>query len=216
MSENSEAAKLLDSSDQYTKELIGYMRSFDFSKSPRNQMALYTSDIILEHSRSICHLIRQELFLTSMSVLRLQFDALVRQWWSFFAATDFQIEKLATPLTKENFSVLNILGLSTEEMLEDIEKKVQTALPLHERLIKAREDSAKVISSFVYTGVHAYEWINTGIPVHIILSVIKRSNYQLHMAYTLLAIAEENDDLTNITKFLKIKYSDCLVIEMTN
>lgn len=31
-----------------------------------------------------------------------------------------------------------------------------------------------------------------------------------------LAIVEENDDLTNITKFLKIKYSDCLVIEMTN
>lgn len=213
MIENLEVKKLLESSNQFQKELIGYMRTFDFSNSPRNQMALYTSDIVYEHSRSICHLISQELFLTSMSVLRLQFDVLIRQWWIFFVAANSQIEKLATPLTRENFTIMNNPVISTEEMLDDLDKKAQVGL--HARLVQSRNDSAKVLSSFVHTGVHPYEWIKAGIPVNVILNVLKQSNYQLHMAYSILAVMENNNDLYNVTQFFAKKYQDCLFIEVS-
>lgn len=211
MIKNLEIKKLLESTDSFKQELIGYIRSYDFVKTPKSEMVIYIADILHEHSNAISLLIKEELFVSCMSVFSLQSDVLVRLWWFLFVATDSQIEELSMPLTNKNFLNSNNMVLSTNEMLDDLEKKAPVGL--HTRIIQLRQNSTKALSSFVHNDVHAIELIKTGFPINIILNVLKQSNNVLHMSYTVLAIMENNEDLYNITLYLAKKYPECLQFE---
>lgn len=210
MIENLEIQKLIEDTKLFQNELFNYINNYEFETSPKNEMVLNIFDIVFEHSHAISLLINEGMFVTCMSVFRMQFDALVRQVWFLYVATDSQIEKLSTPLTNENFSALNNLVPSTKEMMDDLEKSAPE--DLNAKLKQFKLQSTKALGSFVHTGMHAIEKKKRGFNVNIISSVLKQSNNLLNMAFFGLAFLENDEEFAYIAVNLHKRFPECFQV----
>ena len=211
MNVNVEIQNLIVDTKLFKNELVGLIQNHKFEKSTKNELVIHTFDIVFEHSNAISLLISEGMFATCMSVFRVQFDALVRQLWFLHAATDLQIDKLSTPLSKENFSALNNIVPSTKEMMEDLERKAPVGL--NSKLKEFKQYSTKVLGSYVHTGVHALETKKNGFPVKILLQVLKQSNNLINMAFLGLAIQEKDEKLIYVAVNMHTKFPECFQVQ---
>jgi len=208
MINHSEIEALIKSTEIFKSDLIENFNHYSLPENPKSKLITSAFDIVLEHSNAISLLISNSLITTALAVFRLQYDALVRQVWLLYVASDLEIAKLSLPLTKESAQSVNNWIPSTNEMLKQLELKAPATL--YKTLSDFKLYSSQALNSFVHTGIHAIARKKEGFYSGMVISVLRQSNNLFQMASLALSIDSGNEvlmmDLVNTTK----KFPDCL------
>jgi hypothetical protein len=200
--------RLLMRSVELERDLSDLFRFDDFGISPRWSTSRVICAIAFEHAESAKLLANAGNFTSSVGLLRLQFEALVRAFWLYYGASDAAVEKLAAELTHESAQRANNLPMAAE-MLEQL-KQSQCPPVAVDQLSEFREYSGKALNSFVHGGLHAIRRHDSGYPVELLLNLIRQSNGLSLMAGQLLVILHGGRTLTGSLPQLHLKYMDCL------
>ena len=94
-------AELLHESDALATELSAFLELPPYDNSPRIISSRALCGVSFEHSESVRVLIRTGNFTSSLGVLRMQYEALVKAIWALYAASENSIFKLQSSLNSK-------------------------------------------------------------------------------------------------------------------
>lgn len=163
--------------------------------------------IAFEHAESAKMLIATGNFTSAISLVRLQYEALVRAMWLFYSATDQSISKLMCELTSESASRANNLPLLSEMLAKLDGKAPKEALDM---LLEFKEYSWKPLSSFIHGGIHAINRHSKGYPPQLLFQLLKISNGVSTMVGMLLVILAQDYMQQGKIPAIQREFSDCL------
>ena len=163
-----------------------------YDNSTRIKLSHIMCSVAIEHAESAKILLASGNFTSSLGVVRLQFEALVRALWFFYVASDLSVEKFSADLNVETEKKAQKMPMLSE-MLKKMEGKApRNAL---EPLLEFKEYSWKPLSSFVHGGIHAINRHSKGYPVALLEQTLKASNGVNGMTGYFLAILTGNSKL---------------------
>lgn len=198
---------LLKRSIEYEELVFGMLALEPYDDSKRIKLSHTMCAVSIEHSDSLRILLESGNFTSSIGLLRLQFEALVRAIWIFYSASDSFVEKLSLdlndsiPRTNEKLPMLS-------EMLKKLEEKApENAL---KPLLEFKEYSWKPLSSFVHGGIHAITRHSKGYPPAILEQTLLASNGVNGMSGYFLAILTGNPATVKDFYQSYFEFSDCL------
>lgn len=163
--------------------------------------------VAFEHSESIKMLIASGNFTSSMGLLRLQFEALVRAVWLLYSASDSWVLKLMADFSHDNVKKANNIPLLSK-MLEQLEGKApkEALAPI----LEFKEYSYKPLSSFIHGGIHALNRHSLGYPVPLLVQALKASNGLSTMVAMMVLILTGDKSQSGKMPEIQKKYADCL------
>jgi len=148
------------------------------------------------------------LALGAATVLRSQFEALLRSVWSFHRANEGQVEKLSSHLSMESQQATKNIPQAAE-MLGDLEKVPQLA-NLLTSLREFKDSSWLPLNSFVHSGIHAVHWTKFEPPQGLLDQMFRGSNGLAVLAFQHLAILTGQQGLQTEVIAVCAAYSSCL------
>lgn len=160
-------------SDALAEAIITVVAHPLFDDSPRIVVSDLLCSLALEHAHSTRLLLSQGLLPSALVVHRAQFEAVVRAVWTLYAASDGQVEKLATELTVDAEQAAKNLPSMTL-MMEALAKKapVNAYTPLHD----FKTNNWPALNSYAHAGIHPIARHLEGYPVPLILGVLGNCN----------------------------------------
>ncbi|SHE76250.1 hypothetical protein SAMN04487965_0599 [Microbulbifer donghaiensis] len=165
--------------------------------------------LAFEYAESVKYLVAAEKYNAAISLLRLQFEVLVKGMWCLYSAPEKAIENLFTPISIDNFKQLNKTpGLS--QMLEELEGKAPREAT--SMLNEFKECHWQPLCSFVHGGVFAFQTHAIGFPPSLILNMLQTSNAISTMVAMLMIILSGDIEQRGKLTELQRKYADCLPI----
>ncbi len=198
---------LLKRSIELETILLEFIKVEPRENVPRRESSRIMCSVCFEHSESVKKLIASGNFTSAIGLLRLQYEALTRAMWLFYAASDLAISKLTAELSEENARRSRktpMLG----EMLTELEGKApKVAL---DQLLEFREYSWRPLSSYIHGGIHVLQRHGKGYPVELLTQAIKSSNGVSVMAGMLLSVL--SNDIANMGSIpiIQKEFLDCL------
>ncbi len=156
-------------------------------------------------TRTLCG---ANLTLGTATVLRSQFEAVVRSVWAFYCATDTQVEKLSSDLSVASQQANKNIP-QVAEMLASLENKTQ----LSQLLISLKEfkdSSWHPLNSFVHSGIHAVHWTKCEPPPKLLEQMFRSSNGLTVVAFQSLAILTGRPTLQKEVIAACAAFSNCL------
>jgi len=199
--------QLLQRSAEYEELVLEMLKLPSYDNSERIKLSHIMCSVAIEHAESAKILLATGNFTSSLGVLRLQFEALVRALWFFYAASDLNVEKFAADLNIETEKKAQKMPMLSE-MLEKMEGKApKNAL---DPLLEFKEYSWKPLSSFIHGGIHAISRHSKGYPVALLEQTLKASNGVNGMTGYFLAILTGNPKVAKDFHNLFYEYKDCL------
>jgi hypothetical protein len=162
--------------------------------------------VSLEHAESLKLLLISGNFTSAVSLLRLQYESLVRGIWACYAANELQVEKLTSDLTDKAAKRADRMP-SLAEMLEKLvtSAPIEATAPLEE----FRKYSWKALSSYVHGGIHAINRHSRGYPSQIIEQALRASNGLCGVVGMFTAVLSVNQQNVSEMSSLYKQYADC-------
>jgi len=139
--------------------------------------------------------------------MRLQYEAVVRAIWAFYAASDGFLKKLCASLTEESARKAASLPM-VGEMLDAMKTKAPAEAVA--MLDEFRELQWKPLSSFVHGGIHAIHRHETDYPFPLMHGALKSSNGLLIMAAMMLVILHGEREHVGKIAAVQIEFDDAL------
>lgn len=202
--------KLLQCSAEYEKIMVNVLNYPPYEDSDRSRVSRIMCSVSFEHAESIKILLATHNFTSSLGLLRLQYEALVRSIWIYYAASDVVVKNLASELTTDTARKASNHLPMLNEMLQKMEGKApKNAL---DPLLEFKEYSWKPLSSYVHGGIHAIDRHSKGYPMDLLINTLKASNGVNGMTGYFLALLTGNPELAkNIhNTFYDSKFKSCL------
>lgn len=163
----------LHRSDELHVEILALLDGIPAYPGIRHEVALVACGMALEHALSLRLLVRAECYTSALSMMRLQYEALTRSVWLLYAASDLQVETLASPLTLNAEHAAKKMPMFAA-MLEQIGR---TAPDQASRmLLNFKKTNYHAMNSFVHSGIHPLRRHVEGYPVKLIQDVLRNSN----------------------------------------
>lgn len=163
----------LDRSDELHVEILRLLDGVQAYPGIRNEVALVACGMALEHALSLRLLVRTSCYTSALSLMRLQYEALTRGVWMLYAATDLQVQTLASPLTLDAEHAAKKMPMFSA-MLDQI---VKTAPDQASRMLMGFKDvNYHAINSYVHSGIHPLRRHTEGYPSGLIEDVVRNSN----------------------------------------
>jgi len=156
-------------------------------------------------------LVNNSLLVSAYSLMRPQFESLVRGIWLLYAASDSWVEKLGEQLTVESAKKANE-GPMLAEMLKQLESAVTAPQPIVEQLKQYRDVTWKALNSFAHGGIHPLSRTLVGYPAQLTFDVVRNSNAIVALTTQLAAILTGDPRNMERVRRFHIEYSDCLPI----
>ncbi|MBL0292012.1 MAG: hypothetical protein IPQ15_15570 [Betaproteobacteria bacterium] len=211
---DAEAARLgamLCRSDELSEAILVVLGDSDFDPSPRGLASFAMCGVSMEHGLAIRLSIAAGLATAAISLMRLQFESLVRAMWLLYASNDRDIAKLMAPLSLESEQAAKNLP-TANAMIDDIGESAGTSAPAqaHQMLVHFRDVQMKALNSFVHAGIHPLRRHAEGYPMHLILQVVESSNALATMAGMTLAILTCDEAMTLPMSRIQRAFEDCL------
>jgi hypothetical protein len=179
-----------------------------YDHSDRLQISRALAIASLQLAASTRVLCKQSLVLGSATVLRSQFEAVVRSAWALHCATDTQIEKLSLTLSIESQQAnKNIPHVSI--MLDGLEKNARLH-PLCVSLREFKDSSWHALNSFVHVGIHAVHWAERLPEPKLLDQVFRSSNGLAIVAFQALAVLTGQPTLQRDVIAACASYASCL------
>lgn len=165
----------------------------------------------LDHARGALILIGNGLGTSAVSLLRPQYESLVRGIWLLHAATENWVDKLGEPLTVESARRANE-GPMLAEMLRQLDASDAPA-QLVEQLRQFKDVSWKALSSYTHGGIHPLARTLTGFPIQLAIDAMRNANGLVCIAAQLAAIltGDAQRHMPTVRK-LHADFEDCILI----
>jgi hypothetical protein len=203
--------RMLHRSDALHARVLSLLGDAPFDGSPRGEAAFGMCFLALEHATALRTLMALRQPTSAVSLLRLQFEALVRALWVIYAASDTAVAKLLAPLTQESAQAAKNLP-SVSEMMEQLGKRVGQGVPVaaHEMLVQFKDVSWQAMNSFVHGGIHPLRRSIEGFPVGLALQVLRNTNGLVTMTGMTLAILTCDEAIATPMSKIQPEFADCL------
>lgn len=199
--------ELLDGSDELHLEILSLLEDTPAFPDIRPEIAYIACSVALEHALSLRLLVRTECFTSAIALMRLQFEALTRGMWLLYAASDTQVESLASELTLDTDRGARKLPMLSQ-MLEAVEGKApEEALRM---LLQFKEKNWYGMNSFVHSGIHPLQRHVDGYPQELIENVVRSSNGLNTMTGMLGAILTGDPQLFKEAQALQTRHAHVL------
>ncbi len=211
MSDVDELNNVIVRSEEFESELANIFQSMTFGIDNKSIAVITTYQIAQEHALALRELTKLRLLTSGMSMLRLQYEAMVRELWLMYIASDTAIDKLTAPLNVNTEQAASNSIPSCTVMLQDLEKKGPAGL--HKHLDAFKGASWKALNSYVHSGIHAISRHRNGYPAQLFCGVIRQSNNLAQLSAIGLAEYSQNKLLAQHIALLYKKYGDCLQLE---
>jgi hypothetical protein len=179
-----------------------------FDQSPRASLSRTLACTSLHFAATVRVLCGENLVLGSASLLRSQFEALVRSVWALHRATDNQVENLSSDLSLDSQKATKNIPL-VNEMMNELEKFPQLQ-NLLVALKEFKESSWLPLNSYVHSGVHAIHWTQHEAPPQLIDQIFRTSNGLAVLAFMNLAILTGQGGLQKEIIAITATFSSCL------
>lgn len=203
--------RMLMRSDELATVLSSILEDAAFDGSPRGEVAWGMCIVALEHGAALRALMALGLGTSSVSLMRLQFEALTRAMWLIYAASDQAIDTLQAPLTVENEQAAKRLP-GAGEMIDQIGRRVGDRAPAaaHQMLVRFKDVSWHAMNSFVHGGIHPLRRSSEGFPVPLALQVLRNSNGLTTMIGMTLALLTGEEAVIRRMSKIQPAFADCL------
>jgi hypothetical protein len=198
---------LLGQSAEFESHVIRVLSLSGNDASERVRLSRIMCSVSLEHAESLKMLLASGNFTSAVSLLRLQYESLVRGVWALYAATDTDVEKLTSDLTHQAAKRADRMP-----MLGEMMEKLRTSAPIEATgpLDEFREYSWKSLSSYVHGGIHAIDRHSKGYPEGVLEQALRASNGLCGVTGMFAAVLTgDRHEVSEMAKLYK-KYSDCL------
>ena len=140
---------------------------------PRLQASEAACFVALEHWDAVRGLLGSGILASGAVVHRAQYEALVRSIWLLFGASDDQINKHFSPLSRETEQTTKNIP-SVAEMLHHLSTRAPKEA--YQPLLEFKEVSWGALNSFVHTGRHAIRRNHEGYPPELVAGVLQNCN----------------------------------------
>jgi len=165
--------------------------------------------LAMEHAQSILSLFGQGSNISAISLVRLQFEALVRAMWVWQCANESQLQKLTMALSPESLQAAkNLPGV--HEMLRALEKSKTLHPNAKEMLLDIKEALMAEMNSFIHAGMMPYVLLKIGTPLVVVHKTLKNSNAISTMTAMLMSILTGDKDAVLAMSKIQPQFSDCL------
>ena len=202
---------LLERSGGFQADVHEFASGLIPADGKRYLVALQAGMLSLEHAAGALVLISQGFYPSAFTLMRPQYESLVRGIWLLYAASDTWVEKLSEPLTLESAKRANE-GLMLAEMLKELEKSSTAPAPIVEQLKQYRDVTWKAMNSYAHGGLHPLSRTLAGYPAQLTYDVVRNSNAIVALATQLIAILTGDPRNMEQVRRFHVEYSDCLPI----
>lgn len=177
----------------------------------RYDLALKSALLSTEHGAAAFTLISNRFYAPGYTLLRTQFETLVRGIWFMYAASDTWIEKFSRPLTEETAEATKD-ALMLDKMLKGLRSSEPAPRALLDQLEACRDVMWKVLNSYNHGGFHPFARFQTGYPLRLSYDVLRNSNAMVSLASQLAAIVTGDRQAMLPVRTLHTDFADCLPI----
>ena len=174
---------------------------------------LILADISSEHGHAIHILAKNRCSISASSLLRLQFESLLRAKWLYWVASNDVIERFNKPLTEQNVKQAEKRIPTINVILSELEVKVEEGKVPKKALMLMQEFknmALKASNSYVHSGMHAFSRRKDGFPEPLMIQILQNSNGLEALKAMLLATLVESNEIMQEVVNLQYIYLDCL------
>ena len=195
-------------SDELHAAVMELVQSFEPYPGLRFELAFQSASLSMEHATAAMLLMHADMPASAITLLRPQFESLVRAFWLMYAASETHVEKLSLPLTVETARRGDDLPMMAD-MLKRLEATPEAPKHVVAQLQAYKDLSWKALNSFTHGGMHPLSKFITGYPPKLVFDSLCNSNGILMMAAQLLCILTGAPE--NQTEWRKLidEFSDC-------
>jgi len=200
---------LLNRTAIFVEAVHVHVATLTSAESVRAQVAFQAGLLSLEHGTAALTLIEQRFLPSAYTLLRPQYECLVRGVWLVHAASDAWVDKLSEPLTVQSAQRANE-GPMLAEMLRELDAAPDSPKPVVAQLKEYRDVAWKAMSSYNHGGLHPLSRVLTGYPAQLTYDVVRNSNAVMALATQLVSIATGDPNSMAPVRKLHVTYADCL------
>lgn len=179
----------------------------------RETATLILADISSEHGYSVHLLAKEGCNISASSLLRLQFESLIRAQWIYWVAKDAVVERFYKPLTQQHASQAEKCIPTINVILEDLDCAAKEGI-VPEKAVQMmkefKELTMKPANSYVHSGMHAFSRKKDGFPEPLIIQILQNSNGLEALNAMLLATVVNSPDMIQKVLALQYLYIDSL------
>ena len=199
--------ELLARSTELAEALEDFLTLVPYDNSARIISSRTLCGVSFDHAECARILIANGNFTSSLGILRMQYEALVKAVWILYAASENSAGKLISELNHEAAIRADKVPLLSE-MLGELEGKApeQALVPLRE----FKEYSWKPLSSFIHGGLHAINRHSKGYPFPVLSHAVRSSNGLLILAQMMLVILSGDPRHSGKVSSVQQRFADCL------
>jgi hypothetical protein len=206
-----EFATFLERNSQFHERVAEHLVGLVPFREQRYDLALKSALLSTKHGAAAFVLIANQFYAPGYTLLRTQFETLVRGIWFLYAASDHWVEKLSRPLTAETAEAGKD-ALMVADMLKGLRSSESAPRALLDQLEACRDAIWKVLNSYNHGGFHPLARFQTGYPPKLSFDVLRNSNAMTALASQLAAIATGDRQNMVPVRALHTDFPDCLPI----
>lgn len=180
-----------------------------YDESTRIGISAQATWLSLEHAAAFRVLVGSRMLISAPAMLRCQFEALTRGIWSFYGATDEQLELLNKPLQVETADASRSLPMAPV-MLDQLSKIPMADEPVR-CLSEFKSHSWKALNSYVHSGLHPLRRQAEGYPLELVIGMLKQSNGLAILAGMQIAVLTGVPGLQKKLAVLHDRFGGCLI-----
>lgn len=204
-----ELATFLERNGQFHQRVGEILAKLAPYPEERYDLAMKSALLSIEHGAGAFALISGQLFAPGYTLLRTQFETLVRGIWFMYAASDTWIEKLSQPLTEASAEASKD-ALMLDKMLKALRSSESAPPVLLDQLDACKDVIWKALNSYAHGGFHPLARFETGYPPSLSYDVLRNSNAMAALASQLAAIVTGAPQAMHPIRKLHTEFSDCL------
>lgn len=208
MNENS-LDGLLDRTTHFREAVHAHIGCLVPAEGDRFMVAFQAASLSLEHGLGALVLLREGIYPSAYSLMRPQYESLVRGIWLLYAASDMWVGKLSESLTLESATRAKD-GESVSDMLKHLMHCNIAHTPIVNQLIEYRDMTWKALNSYTHGGLHPLARTLTGYPEQLTCDILLNSNAKVALAAQLSAILTNDQRNMAPISQMHIEFADCL------
>lgn len=167
-----EFVAFLDRNGQFHERVAENLAPLVPYPEQRYDLAMKSALLSAEHGVAAFVLVASQLYAPGYTLLRTQFETLVRGIWFMYAASEAWIEKLSQPLTEETAEAAKD-ALMLDKMLKGLRSSPSAPAALLDQLESCRNVMWKALNSYTHGGFHPLARFDTGYPPRLSYDVLR-------------------------------------------
>ena len=202
--------RILEASEDLAALLAVVLEVPLYDDSQRMRVSHLASSVAFEHGNACRALLTAGMVASGLVVHRAQYEAAVRAVWALYAASELQVEKLASTLAVETEQEAKNLPL-VAEMMAALSTKAPP--PAYQALASFKENSWKALNSFAHAGIHPLQRQESGYPTRLVEQILRNCNGLAVVAAMQAAVLTGSQQFVSQVGAMQKTHHQCLPVQ---